>query len=216
MRTAQGKTDCAFADFTDTVARLGPIDKITGRMPKQKRALQGAPFKVCPECGSQNATSALRCLDCDHEFPPPDRINHGVASSDAPVLSSQIQNNIVTYAVTDVRYSIHKKPGSPDSLRVDYYAGLKRVASEWVCFEHTGWARAKAEAWWKRRIIGGESWGYPETSHEAQTTISNEITAALQTRDTSYLRVPSTITVNETGKFPEIIRVDFAQHEQAA
>ena len=23
--------------------------------------------------------------------------------------------------------------------------------SEWICFEHTGWARQKAESWWRKR-----------------------------------------------------------------
>jgi DNA repair protein RadD len=29
--------------------------------------------------------------------------------------------------------------------------GFNHYQSEWVCFEHTGWARKKAEAWWRRR-----------------------------------------------------------------
>lgn len=203
MRLADGKTDCAFADFTDTIATLGPIDTITGRMPKQKRDSQGAPYRLCPECGSQNPTGLLQCIDCGHEFPEPERINHGIAASDAPVLSSQIKNKIVTYPVTDVRYSIHRKPGSPNSLRVDYWSGLKKVASEWVCFEHTGWARAKAEAWWKRR--GSTLMETPKNSSEAHEQ-------GVQ----GFYAEPSTITVNETGKWPEIIKIDFSQAEEIA
>jgi hypothetical protein len=29
--------------------------------------------------------------------------------------------------------------------------GYRVVASEWICFEHTGFARTKAEQWWKLR-----------------------------------------------------------------
>jgi hypothetical protein len=57
---------------------------------------------------------------------------------------------LVWHDITKVGYAWHSKEGKPDSLRVDYYSGLLRVASEWVCFEHTGYARQKAEQWWVR------------------------------------------------------------------
>ena len=53
-----------------------------------------------------------------------------------------------TYPVTEVRYQRHRKDGSPDSLRVEYYDGFVRVASEWVCLSHEHYARRKAEAFW--------------------------------------------------------------------
>lgn len=34
---------------------------------------------------------------------------------------------------------------------MDYRLGLDHWQSEWVCFEHTGYARQKAVAWWKKR-----------------------------------------------------------------
>ena len=36
-------------------------------------------------------------------------------------------------------------------MRVDYKLGFHSFQSEWVCFEHSGYARVKAVAWWKRR-----------------------------------------------------------------
>ena len=36
-------------------------------------------------------------------------------------------------------------------MRVDYKVGFYQYKSEWVCFEHTGWPRQKAEAWWRAR-----------------------------------------------------------------
>ena len=54
-----------------------------------------------------------------------------------------------------VFYAIHQKrgapPDAPRSLRVEYEIGLNQLHSEWVCFEHTGYARGKAEAWWRAR-----------------------------------------------------------------
>ncbi|MEX2389163.1 MAG: hypothetical protein WD534_14900 [Phycisphaeraceae bacterium] len=36
-------------------------------------------------------------------------------------------------------------------MRIDYRVGFNDHQSEWVCFEHTGYARQKAEAWWQAR-----------------------------------------------------------------
>jgi DNA repair protein RadD len=36
-------------------------------------------------------------------------------------------------------------------MRVDYYSGLLRVASEWVCFNHVGYPKQKAQDWWLKR-----------------------------------------------------------------
>lgn len=209
LRIAPGKTDCLWLDFSDTTERLGPVDAIKGRK-KSKKQDREAPTKVCDECGERCSASARECPSCGYEFSIQEPEREVRNASNAAVLSSQIQNKIVTYDVSDVRYSIHKKPGSPDSLRVDYYAGLKRVASEWVCFEHSGWARAKAEAWWQRRFTYyGKILTNPFTP---KTTQECWFCADYD----KMLLTPSTITVNETGKFPEIIRVDFAKHEQAA
>ena len=36
-------------------------------------------------------------------------------------------------------------------MRVEYRCGFNSWYREWVCFEHDGYARAKAEQWWRRR-----------------------------------------------------------------
>ena len=69
------------------------------------------------------------------------------------MLSGQVTDT--EYEVFDVRYSVHTKrdapPDAPQSMRVDYRIGQFTWVSEWVCFEHTGYARWKAEQWWKKR-----------------------------------------------------------------
>jgi DNA repair protein RadD len=42
-------------------------------------------------------------------------------------------------------------PDAPRTLRVDYRIAFNEYVSEWVCFEHEGFARRKAEAWWRQR-----------------------------------------------------------------
>jgi DNA repair protein RadD len=36
-------------------------------------------------------------------------------------------------------------------MRVEYRLGFNQYQSEWICFEHTGWARKRAESWWRKR-----------------------------------------------------------------
>jgi DNA repair protein RadD len=105
--------------------------------------------------------------------------------------------------VDRVSYSIHKKPGSPDSLRVDYWHGLRVVAREWVCVEHHGFAGEKARGWWWKRTQAA----CPGTVAEALEWIDQE--------GTSNILEPHAITVNESGQWPEIIKFQFEEnHDQ--
>ena len=191
MRIANGKTDCLWADFTDTTITMGPVDAIKGRIPSAARKGE-APTKLCPECGSQNPASATECIDCGFKFPEPERIKHTDQASSAAVLSSQ-QATFVEYPVTEVRYQRHQKPDSTDSLRVEYYDGLMRVASEWVCLSHEGYARKKAEAWWAMRT---KIDAIPGNTEEAIEWLEY---------DDQILRRPAAVIVSRAGKYPTVI-----------
>jgi DNA repair protein RadD len=64
------------------------------------------------------------------------------------------------YEVASMSYSIHHKAGAdpdhPTTLRVEYqivpdpYLGRMQV-SEFICLDHKGFARKKAEKWWRKR-----------------------------------------------------------------
>ena len=54
----------------------------------------------------------------------------------------------------EVAYHTHHKRGDPlarPTMRVEYRVGFNRWVREWVCLEHEGYARRKAEQWWKER-----------------------------------------------------------------
>jgi len=57
--------------------------------------------------------------------------------------------------VFDVLYSVHVKrnapPDAPRTMRVSYRIGFHQWVSEWICFEHDGYARWKAGKWWQAR-----------------------------------------------------------------
>lgn len=203
MRLAPGKTDCLWADFTDTTTIMGPVDAVKGRLPMGGRKGE-APTKLCPSCGSQNPASATECLDCGFLFPEPERIKHGATASAAAVLSSQQETMFETKPVSDVRYRLHVKPGGPTSLRVEYYDSLIRVASEWVCLGHEGFARKKAERWWAQR-----------TTIDAIPSNAEEALEWLEYSD-AILRQPAAIVVTKKDKYPSIVSYHWQQQEQQA
>jgi DNA repair protein RadD len=95
----------------------------------------------------------MTCPECGYEFPPPEKSNITARAESAGVLSGQV--SYFDYDVHSVEYSVHHKRGAPDdapkTMRIEYCTGFNRYESEWVCPEHSGYARRKFEAWWKRR-----------------------------------------------------------------
>jgi DNA repair protein RadD len=152
FRLHPGKQNCLVLDFGGNVIRHGPVDQIKVREPNSNGNGQ-APAKECPECLSVIAAGYARCPDCGYEFPPPQRIQHDAQASEAAILSGQVTNT--TYTVHDTLYSVHTKRGAdedtPKTMRVEYKVGWQQYKSEWICFEHDGYARRKAIAWWRRR-----------------------------------------------------------------
>jgi DNA repair protein RadD len=151
FRLHDNKQNCLILDFGGNVLRHGPVDAI--KITTLDRGDGKAPAKECPACQAVIAAGFSTCPQCGFEFPPPERKQHEAKASEAGVLSGQVTNT--KYSVEDTIYSVHIKRGADDdaprSLRVDYKVGWHEYKSEWICFEHQGYARQKAEAWWRRR-----------------------------------------------------------------
>jgi DNA repair protein RadD len=166
FRLCESKENCLVLDFGGNVLRHGPVDAI--RIQAVNGRGEGeAPAKQCPECRSIVAAGYAVCPDCGYEFPPRERRNHEATASTEGILSGEVTTAI--YPVDAVYYSIHHKRGAPDdapkTLRVEYRIGFHQYQSEWICFEHSGWARHKAESWWRRRSEAP----VPESAVEAET-----------------------------------------------
>jgi DNA repair protein RadD len=152
FRLHPGKSNCLVLDFGGNVLRHGPVDQL--RVKTHDSGGDGQPpAKECPQCLSIIAAGYARCPDCGYEFPPPERKKHEAKASDAGILSGQVTD--AEYEVRDIMYSVHQKRNAPNdaprTMRVDYRIGLSHWQSEFICFEHDGYARQKAVAWWKRR-----------------------------------------------------------------
>jgi DNA repair protein RadD len=208
LRLAPGKTDCLVLDFAGNIAEHGPIDTIR---PRRARAAgqpvtEGAPTRMCPECQEIVLASLRECPACGHAWPAPEP-KHADTPSGIPVLSTWRAPE--RFRVERVAYVLHHKPGKPPSLRVDYHCGLRRF-SEWTCFEHGGYARARAERWWARRCPPGERGEGP-----APPGLPADTAAALALARAGALLAPATILVNLSGKYPEITRHELAPEPRA-
>lgn len=152
FRLHPGKSNCLILDYGGNVLRHGPVDEV--RMGQGVAANPGmAPAKQCSHCHALIATGYARCPQCGFRFPEPERRAHDAQCSNAAVLSRAVTTT--TYGVLDVFYRVHRKrdaaDDAPRTLRVDYRVSETEYKTEWVCFEHTGWPRLKAEEWWRRR-----------------------------------------------------------------
>jgi len=165
FRLSPGKQDCLVLDFGGNVLRHGPVDQL--RVPDASQKSEGgkAPAKECPGCRALIAAGFALCPECGHEFNVRETSTHGATAATDGILSGQV--TLTSHRVSATRYSVHIKRGAdetaPRTMRVDYEIGLYRTKSEWVCFEHDGFARMKALAWWRKRT----RLPFPSSSEEA-------------------------------------------------
>jgi len=151
FRLHADKADCLVLDFGGNILRHGPVDDLQIKTPGQGSG--EAPAKECPKCQALIHAAYATCPECDYEFPPPKQETHQANASNAGILSGQVTDS--QYDITDTAYYIHTKRGAdesaPKTMRIDYQVGWNDWQSEWVCPEHTGYARSKFEAWWRAR-----------------------------------------------------------------
>ena len=153
FRIAPEKKNALVLDFGNNILRHGPVDAVQVGVKNP----DGSPVcKECPICHAVIAVGFTVCPECNYEWPekaPPERKKHDAAASDEGILTGQHTDRVCE--VQQVFYSLHHKKGAdehtPRTMRVDYQLGLNDIQSEWICFEHDGFARQKAEAWWQLR-----------------------------------------------------------------
>jgi DNA repair protein RadD len=151
FRLHPGKQDCLVLDYGDNLLRHGPVDAI--QIAERKSNGGEAPAKECPQCRTVVHAAYTNCPECGFVFPSPEKVQHGSQASNVGILSGEITDT--QYEVQDIVYQVHIKRDAPEdapqTMRVDYRVGLNHWQSEWVCIEHTGFARQKALAWWRKR-----------------------------------------------------------------
>ena len=178
-----GKSNCLFLDYGGNILRHGPLDMIKVKEPGSGKG-GDAPAKKCPQCLALIHAGYTACPECGYVFPPKENDKMTQTASSAGVISGQV--DYTDYEVLDVYYCVHEKrgadPDAPKTMRVDYQVGFNEFKSEWVCPEHTGYARGKFEKWWHERAALGCP--MPRSAREA-VSLANE----------GLLAAPESITV---------------------
>lgn len=193
------KRGCLVLDFCGNVDRHGPIDRLQLKGPAPKKR---EPTKTCPDCQAEISQFANPCPECGHEFEPAEKPPAETPQSGKSAIIAGISPIAppVRYDISRVGYSRHVGKSGVPTLRVDYMSGFLRVASEWVCLEHTGYARQKAEKWWADRDL---------TRHAIRP---GSIQKAIERIDDGDLNRPTAIHVRTLpGKdaFPEIVKYEW-------
>ncbi len=151
LSPATGKTECLVLDYGKNLERFGPIDMINVKEPSHGG---GEPLvKECPKCHALLPLNVMLCPECGFKFPPREREKreHEERAARAAILSGEV--SVESYDVSHTDYQLWEKrnapPGAPRTVRVTYWLDMLRSYSEWLCPEHTGYARAKFEKWWR-------------------------------------------------------------------
>ena len=146
-----GKTECLVLDYGRNIERHGPIDMIRVKEPGQGG---GGPLaKECPNCRTIVNLPVMLCPTCGYQWPRKEleRKAHEANAAKAAILSGEV--TIEKFPVKHAIYQVWEKygapPGSPKTVRVTYDIDYLTHFSEWLCPEHTGYARRKFEKWWR-------------------------------------------------------------------
>jgi DNA repair protein RadD len=212
LRKHESKTECLVLDFGGNIARHGSIDDPNyGRASPSGSGGSGSAVekngrgKECLNCGIDVPAGERECPECGFRFPDEPKDRHDETADDTSTLTGVPDPE--EWVVVGVAWGIHTKrnapPDTPRTLRVDYTCQpmdsdggnlTQKVVSEWVCFEHGGFARMKAVKWWEAR-----------STHDVPQTIDD----AVAFLDRHVARVPASLTTQADGKFSRIVSVEF-------
>lgn len=184
------KQNCLVLDFARNTPRLGPInDPIIPRKRGEKTG--EAPVKLCTTCNTYNHASARHCILCGAEFTFQVKIKQ-IAGTDALIKEDTPITQV--FKVDQITYLRHQKPGRPDSMKLNYYCGL-RSFHEFVPVEATGSIRGIAQRWWNARAKVAPPPGLPVMPH----TVDEALQIAMSLPPATHIRVWT------NKQYPEII-----------
>lgn len=193
VRLYEGKENCLVLDFAGNILRHGSFDDPDVQKTSEPSGNGEAPTKNCEGCDKQVHAALQQCPFCGFMFPEREMEDkHSDFVSTLSLISGDKEGE-KTFNVGRIDFNLHRKIGSNDTCRVDYFkpTGTK-ICSEYLCFEHGGWAKDRAVRWWASVM--------PE--HELPL---NSLNAAVSLSMFARDRI-SQITVTTTGKYKEVIR----------
>lgn len=200
-----GKTDCMILDYGGNIMRHGPVDMIRVDETSGSGKKQPPPMRECPKCQAVFPAGRTKCPDCGYELPREERaLHHGSRAASDGILSDQTSET--EFDVNRIYYSKHFKRNAPDkppTMRVEYSIGFNDYISDWICPEHSGYARKKSEKWWLERA------GFP---------LPDTVDECIVYAEAGKLKEPERITVKKTpgSDWPTITKYVFKEQPEAA
>ncbi|CAB4214138.1 SSL2 DNA or RNA helicases of superfamily II [uncultured Caudovirales phage] len=196
IRLHPDKKNCLIMDFSGNVERFGAVDLLKAPVLKENGELEAgiAPQKICPECREPVLIKLKECPGCGFEFPEQERKKHDSTSTMDSIMSRDIKP--VIHEIEDVQYTSHIGKSLIPTLKVMYFDSWGYLTSEYVCFEHQGWARTKAIDWHYERVV--------ENIILPPITVDNAVEKALD-----IYKKPKAIITKKNGKYLEILSYEF-------
>ena len=201
LRVAEGKEKAFLLDLTENTQRFGTdLDNVEVNIPKKVGELikkEKEFTKECPECHIECHTVCLDCPHCGYTWPETEYLE----ANPAPLKSVTFEPEPPEiWQIDKIEWKRHKKKDKPDSVRIDYFntdivkynswGDMIPLASDWLCFDHGGYATQKAHGWWKRMHIAD----VPSTTDAALDILDNR----------PGLMVPTEITIQKDGNFKRV------------
>ncbi len=203
MRRFDGKQDALVYDYGGNIARHGPITEIRVKPRSLSDGKGLAPIKTCPQCNAEAPASARTCVHCDFEFPPPEKKANATASALNPMGDPNANKpRTVRVASVDCQSWLKKnaEPGKPPTLRVRFMDDYgKEILSEYMCLEHTGFPRHRAEKMWAHFF----KWACPPEGPGA-------VAMGAKAWDLGAMRAVRSVTYKMEGKYPRLVAADIA------
>lgn len=203
MRRFDGKSSCVVYDYGGNIARHGPITEIRVKPRSLSDGKGLAPIKTCPQCNAEAPASARMCIHCDFEFPQPEKKANATASALNPMGDPNANKpKTVRVASVDCQSWLKKnaEPGKPPTLRVRFMDDYgKEILSEYMCLEHSGFPRHRAEKMWAHFF----KWACPPEGPGA-------VAMGVKAWECDAMRAVRSVTYKMEGKYPRLIGADIA------
>jgi DNA repair protein RadD len=184
-------------DFAKNIERHGPINQIAPNQKGKRKKTGEALVKSCPACKSYVPKAATTCPDCGYIYPMR-KLELDLVSSQLDIISKSAKKDRYDTKVLSMWFGNHQKAGKPVPVFKVSYKTPKNIISEYICFEHSGYAREKAVAWWNR-MVSGES-----LRKSPPRTVDEALFRQLE------INQPDLIKVDYSGKFPNIVNHIYA------